>query len=273
MEKSRVKIIVAAHKKYRMPCDPMYLPLFVGAEGKTDHEGNALDIGFAKDNTGDHISELNPSFCELTGLYWAWKNLDADYIGLVHYRRHFCLHKTKDPFDGVLSYTQLEPYLGRIKVFVPNKRRYYIETLYSHYAHTHYASQLDETGKIIAEKYPQYSENCKRVIRQRSGYMFNMMIMEKGFLNEYCEWLFDILFELKKRVDVADLSEFQGRFFGRVSEIIFNGWLDHQVSSGRIQKDEILEIPCIHMEKISWIKKGTAFLKAKFAGIKYEHGF
>ena len=34
--KPQAKIIVAAHKPYPMPCDPLYLPLFVGAEGRTD---------------------------------------------------------------------------------------------------------------------------------------------------------------------------------------------------------------------------------------------
>ena len=88
-DKVDIKVIIATHKKYRMPEDKLYLPLHVGAEGKTDEEGNPLDLGYQKDNTGENISELNPSFCELTGLYWAWKNLDADYVGLAHYRRHF----------------------------------------------------------------------------------------------------------------------------------------------------------------------------------------
>ena len=74
-----------------MPNDDMYIPLHVGAEGKKDKQGNPLDLGYQKDNTGENISELNASYCELTGLYWAWKNLDADFIGLSHYRRHFSL--------------------------------------------------------------------------------------------------------------------------------------------------------------------------------------
>lgn len=78
-----IKLIVAAHKAYRMPRDPMYLPLHVGKAGKD------LDLGFQGDNTGDNISEKNATFCELTGIYWAWKNLSADYVGLCHYRRHF----------------------------------------------------------------------------------------------------------------------------------------------------------------------------------------
>ena len=89
MENKTVKIVVATHKKYKMPKDEMYLPLHVGAAGKVDACGNPLDLGYQKDNTGDNISGKNASFCELTGLYWAWKNLDADYIGLAHYRRHF----------------------------------------------------------------------------------------------------------------------------------------------------------------------------------------
>ena len=51
-----VKIIVAAHKAFRMPEDDMYIPLHVGAEGKKDDNGQPLDIGFVKDNTGDNIS-------------------------------------------------------------------------------------------------------------------------------------------------------------------------------------------------------------------------
>ena len=72
-----------------MPQDDMYLPIHVGAEGKT------LDLGYQKDNVGENISKKNANYCELTGLYWVWKNLDADFIGLAHYRRHFCLNKIK----------------------------------------------------------------------------------------------------------------------------------------------------------------------------------
>ena len=67
-----IKVIVAVHKPYWMPIDGCYLPLHVGKEGKND-------IGFVGDNTGDNISSKNANYCELTGLYWAWKNLQADY--------------------------------------------------------------------------------------------------------------------------------------------------------------------------------------------------
>lgn len=100
-----------------------------------------------------------------------------------------------------------------------------------------------------------------------------MMIMEKELVDQYCSWLFDILFELGKRIDMPELSAFQGRYYGRVSEIIFNVWLTFQMDSGNIKKSEVKEISCIHMEKINWWKKGMAFLKAKFLGKKYEGSF
>lgn len=267
-------VIVAAHKKYRMPTDELYLPLHVGAEGKYDSDGKPLDLGYVKDNTGDNISSLNPSFCELTGLYWAWKNLSNKYIGLAHYRRHFVkTKKGKNPFDSILTYGELNEFLDNKKVIVPKRRKYYIETLYSHYAHTHYKSHLDVTRIIMKEKYTDFLNSYDKVLKQRSGYMFNMMIMERNLLDEYCDWLFDILFDLDSRVDSRDYSAFQARYLGRVSEILLNVWIEKKLGYCEIEKNEILELPYIGTEKTNWLTKGKAFLKAKFFGRKYEGSF
>lgn len=265
-EKENVTIIVATHKMYRMPKDSLYLPLQVGAAG------SALDLGFQRDDCGDNISLRNPGFCELTGLYWAWKNLDADYIGLVHYRRYFGV-KRKNSFEGILTFDQLKKMLDKYQLFVPKKRNYYIETLYSHYAHTHYAKHLDMVRDILKQKYPEYLDSYDTVISRRSGYMFNMCIMKQNLLNDYCEWLFDILFSLEEELDDSDLSAFQSRLYGRVSEIIFNVWLEQKLREGIISKATIKELPYIYMEKIDWIKKISSFLKAKYAGKKYEKSF
>ena len=105
--------------------------------------------------------------------------------------------------------------------------------------------------------------------------MFNMMIMERGLVDEYCRWLFDILFELEKRVkagmvEMPPLSSFQARFYGRISEIIFNVWLDDCLRTGKLSKKDIYEIPCRFMEKENWFRKVWGFLKAKFFGVRYE---
>lgn len=263
------KIIIASHKICKVPSDALYLPLLVGSALQKEQN---IPKNWKKDNTGDNISTLNPYFCELTGLFWAWKNLNFDYIGLVHYRRFFSFKKNKkDYLNSVLAKVDLDQYLGKIKVFVPNKRRYFIETLYNQYSHNHYHSHLDVTRTIISDKYPEYLSNFDEVMNRRWGYMFNMMIMDKSLLNNYCNWLFDILFELQNRISPDGLSPFQARFYGRVSERIFNVWLKHQLDTGKLDKSQIKEIPCVHIEKVKWINKISVFLKAKFLGIKPKH--
>ena len=219
-----IKIIVAAHKKYSMPADRCYLPLHVGKKEKAD-------LGYQGDDVGDNISEKNPYYCELTGLYWAWKNLDADYIGLAHYRRHFAnrirkmMFWKKDPFDAVLTEKEIRKLLKKSDIILPAKRHYYIENLYSHYAHTHYEEHLILTRKIIEQRTPEYLSAYDKVMKQTSGHMFNMFIMSKEKCNAYCSWLFPILEELEQQVDYTHYDPFQQRLFGRVSELLLNVWI------------------------------------------------
>ncbi len=257
----KIKVVIATHKKYDMPSDKMYLPLQVGAEGKND-------LGYEKDNTKDNISLKNPYFCELTGLYWAWKNLKEDYIGLAHYRRHFASKKInkKDLFNSVLTKEEASKLLNNTDIIVPKKRNYYIENLYSHYEHTMYIEPLDITGQILQERYPEYMLEFDKLKTRRSAHMFNMFIMKKDKLDEYCTWLFDILFELEKRVDNSKYDSFHARFYGRVSELLLDVWLNTKGYSYK-------EVKVISMEKVNWWKKGTSFLEAKLLGKKYGKSF
>ena len=159
------------------------------------------------------------------------------------------------------------------QIFVPKKRKYYIETLYSHYAHTHYAEQLDLTKEILKEKYPEYVNTFDAVVNRTYGYMFNMCIMSRQLMNEYCTWLFDILFTLKQKIGEDNLSSFQSRFYGRVSEIIFNVWLEQQVRDKKVEKDQIKELSYLYTEKINWKRKIVSFIEAKFIEKKYEESF
>ncbi len=276
-DKKTATIVVATHKPYRMPADPIYQPLFVGACARRDEADELEDLGYAVDDSGENISAKNPRYSELTAMYWAWKNVDSDYIGLAHYRRHFAgRHYRKifgDPFSKVLSGKELRFLMGKARIIVPVQQNYYIETLYSHYEHTHYIDQLDETRAIIAQRCPEYLDSYDRIVQQTHGCMFNMMIAERELFGEYCEWLFGILEELEERIDESSLNAFEARFYGRVSEIIFNVWLDRQFESGRLQRSDVREIPYIYMERINWIKKGGSFLQAKFFHKKYGRSF
>ena len=268
MSEKSIKIIVATHKEYFMPSDEIYLPVHVGSAGKES-------IGYQRDDSGENISEKNPYFCELTGLYWAWKNLQADFVGLIHYRRFFStkgiLARKNTPLDELyLSKQEAQNLLENYDIIVPKKRKYYIETLYSHYANTMHGEHLDETRKIISEICSEYVDSFDSAMKDRSGYMFNMFVMPKDLMSKYCSWLFGILFELEKRISADKYSSFHARFYGRVSEILFNVWLRQYQKEKSLK---IKELPFIYGEKINWFKKGSAFLMAKFFGKKYEKSF
>lgn len=260
-----VKIIVATHKKYQMPKEEIYIPVHVGAEGKEKLE-------YVPDNKGENISSKNPYYCELTGLYWAWKNLKADYIGLVHYRRYFTqksitLTKSEnDRFKIVLNQEEIDDILNKTDIILPKKRKYYIETLYSHYKHTLHVETLEETRKIIEEKYPKYLEQFDKLHKRTYAHMFNMFIMKKDILDKYCEWLFDILFELEKRLPPTKYDSFHSRYIGRIAELLLDVWIDEN-------KLEYKEVKIMNIQRVNWIKKGYAFLSAKFLGKKYDKSF
>ena len=77
INKSDLKIIIATHKRYQMPSDEIYLPVHVGRALNSVWIGTPL-MEYIGDNTGDNISSKNRNYCELTALYWAWKNLDYE---------------------------------------------------------------------------------------------------------------------------------------------------------------------------------------------------
>lgn len=250
-----IRVITAAHKPYWIPKDPMYLPLHVG---RACHP--PFDI--AGDDTGDNISEKNANYCELTGLYWAWKNLDASYLGLDHYRRHFTLHRFSKQKQDVLSEAEAREIFKTTDVILPKKRHYIIETNYSQYAHAHHAADLDVTRDILTEKYPEYVKTFDCVMRRRSGHRFNMFIMKRELADQYCTWLFSVLFELESRLDIRDYTDNDKRVFGFVGERLLDVWL---IKNNIDYKD----VPYIFMEKQNWFKKIIMFIGRKI-GIRKD---
>lgn len=237
-----------------MPEDDVYLPIHVGRAGKAD-------LGYVGDNTGDNISSKNTNYCELTGLYWAWKNLKCDYIGLCHYRRYFAHTVSGSDMEkkklAILQRTDYEKLLKQYDVILPKQRNYFIETVRSQYEHAHNKNDLALTEQIVAELYPEYSEAFCKVMRRTKLHIFNMFVMKKEKFDEYCQWLFTILFELEKRIDISSYSQYEARVFGFISERLFNVWLEKQALNTR-------EIDIVFLEKIDWIDKGMKFLRRKF---------
>ena len=252
-----IKIIVATHKPYKMPADEVYLPVHVGRNISNNWQGTELE-NYAGDNTGDNISSKNRNYCELTALYWAWKNLDYEYLGLAHYRRHF-KGGSGDKWKSILSKSDAEKLLDKYNVILPKKRDYFIESTYDQYVHAHNRQDLDKTLEIIKEFYPEYIPAWDRVMKSTRGHRFNMFIMKKEILDSYLQWLFDILFKLEEVLDISGYSANDRRVFGFVSERLLDVWLITNNIS-------YTELPVINMESQNWPKKIFNFLKRKFVG-------
>lgn len=256
-----LKILVATHKKYQMPKDSIYLPIHAGKELSKE------ELPYTGDNTGKHISAKNPNYCELTALYWAWKNLDADFIGLVHYRRHFTVHKPfllyKDKYSYILNKTDAESLLQDTSVVLPKKRNYFIETNYSQFIHSHPKESLSVTKDVLAELFPAYLPAFHQVMKSTKGHRFNMFIMKRNTFDDYCHWLFSILFELEQRLDISGYDAYNKRIFGFISERL----LDVYLVANNIP---FKETGVIFMENEHWPRKIVTFLKKKLMNLTFH---
>lgn len=244
----QIKIMVVCHKPYPLPEDGCYLPVEVGA---ALHDKPIP--GFTRDDAGDNISAKNAHYCELTALYWAWKNLDADYIGLVHYRRYFAGPGVPRRIAGEAAFAKA---LEKAPVILPAKRRYWIETIYSQYIHAHHEQDLTVTRAVIAARCPNYLPAYDRKMQMRSGHAFNMLVMRRDLLNAYCEWLFPVLFEIEKRLDTTGYDAYDARVFGFLAERLLDVWIwtNHVPYT---------EMPVTNTESQHWLRKGTTFLLRK----------
>jgi len=248
-----IKILVATHKKYIFPDSNIYMPIQVGKILNQD------DFGYFSDDDGYSISNKNRSYSELTALYWAWKNdyfEKSDLCGLVHYRRYFSGTETFGKFK-ILGNYDIEKLMAEYDMVVPVKRKYYIETIRNHYGHAHYKKDLDILEEVIKELSSEYSDDFDTVMNDRSLFLYNMFVMKTGYFNDYCKWLFSILFEVEKRVDISSYDAYQSRVFGFLAERLFNIWVLHH-------KLKIKEVKVVNIEGENLILKAINMLKRKY---------
>ena len=247
-----IKILVATHKKYWMPSDDVYLPIHVGREGKEY-------LGYIGDNTGKNISGKNANYCELTGLYWAWKNLECDYIGLCHYRRYFSIKNFTGDFLIYKNFSDIKKFilkedsyvslLEKYDVILPKKTYLDGYTTYEYYKIHHNIEDLNECEKIINNIYPEYIKAFKKVMMDKEIYLCNMFVMNTKIFNDYMKWVFTILFKLEKRIDISNYDNYQARVFGFLSERLFNVYIENKKNNLNIH-----EIPIIFAREVSYIK-------------------
>lgn len=207
-----VKIYTMTHKEFETPPDQMYAPLQVGS-------AKARPLGYLRDDSGEHISELNCYYSELTGLYWVWKNVrKIDYVGTCHYRRYLlnrqgCLFTEKE-YETLLQKHDL----------ITTKRVELNNSYHYGFAANHNVKILDETGVVIKEKYPDYYDTFTALVNGKETYFGNMMVCSKSLFDEYASWLFTIFFEVEKRVDLTAEDDYHRRVFGFISEFLLYVW-------------------------------------------------
>ena len=210
-----VKVFTITHKSFAVPSDPVYIPLQVG-------RALSEDLGYIGDHTGDHISEKNKSYCELTGMYWIWKNIrTSDYVGICHYRRY-----PVNDNDVIMNEVEYEAILKEYDLITTKKLTLNF-SYYDGYAANHYRKDLDMTLDVIREKYPEYYDLVLERVHQNHTYFGNIIITNKELFDRYSAWLFTILFEIEHRIDLTDYDDYHKRVFGFISEFLLMIWIEH----------------------------------------------
>lgn len=255
-------IYVVQHKQSKNLTDDCFVPIWVGAKGKDLSRENFHGV---TDDTGDNISHKNDSYCELTAMYWVWKNAPkTDYVGFMHYRRHLDftgLTVDEESKWGVVEYDTIDANyelknglnMGSISqklnvfdMILPRKwdvTKSGSKNTYDHYRRgpDHIPADYDKVLSVLVKKYPAYKKHMVSFNVSTEAYFTNMFVMKWEIFDEYCQWLFDVLFTLEGELDISSYSVAQRRVFGFLSEWLFNIWVSKFVS----EHDDVLvlEVP------------------------------
>lgn len=236
---SPIALYIVTHDAFPANMPPCGIPIQAGAVISPKRVCSLCD------NTGDNISAKNREYCELTVLYWIWKNDTHPIVGLNHYRRLFKVNADKIP--GILTGYDL---------IVP-KAYFFRYSLEKEYSLLHYKKDLDVLLKILHEKHPDWDKTVTSVFCNNQLIPYNMFIARKELINDYCEWLFPILFDLETRLNLSDYSDYQKRVFGFLAERLFTLYV--RVLNLKTYSCDV-EIP----EKSNLLKKAKFYIGQNF---------
>ena len=207
-------LYIATHKAFTPPDLPGYVPLQVGA---ALHD----TLPYTGDHTGDHISHKNPHYCELTGLYWIWKNAHDPYKGLVHYRRYFT-HRGR-----LLLPEDITRLLANHDVILP-RVEYLRETAEEEFClHSGHARDLALLRQAVEAVDPSVLPTYDQVMSNNRLHLYNMLVAPRPVFDQYCAWLFAVLSHMEPRVDMTGYTPYQQRLYGFLGERLTNVWFAH----------------------------------------------
>lgn len=247
-----IKILVACHKPSVLPKNSLFLPVQVGSEIAAKQLEN-----MEHDNNGENISSKNPAYCELTAQYWGWKNVQADYYGLCHYRRFLCFANVDMPKNvrnqyeaGAIDSFNLKKFgledetemrtvieandvvVGQLqevsKLYTPHGNQ---NTALKHWiAHDRALINIKDLEKmldLLDGISPAVGKSTREYLNGGKFLGFNCFVMKKALFDEMCAIEFKVLEELEKYVDLSTYNQQLARIFGFMGEIISSGYVYH----------------------------------------------
>lgn len=215
---NKITIFVVTHKDVNLKkLSSIYKPIKVG---KNQDNFKPNWIG---DNTGDNISNKNKNYCELTAIYWAWKNFyNSKYIGICHYRRFF----VKVPSFRLLSKKYILKNLNNYDVILPTPYRFK-DNIWNHFKNSKSGREKDliSLRNLIKDEYSKYLYEFDNLMNGNSMSGCNMFITSKEIYDNYCEWLFKLMKKYEKKVDMDGYTSEEQRIYGYMAEFLLEVWI------------------------------------------------
>lgn len=205
------------HKLFQPIGNQGYVPIGVG-------HGT---LPYIRDHTGNNIAKYNSLINECTALYWIWQNGIGEYIGLNHYRRVFESEINIGwPLQDVEAFILLHKYdviVARAVAF----QGYSVAAMLSvEICKEAFEASWKELNLIFETKSVDEKLAFQKVMEESIIFPCNMFITKRTRMNEYCEWLFPILFQLIDRVEVKEeWDTYSKRVIGFWAERLFTVWL------------------------------------------------
>lgn len=218
--------LVVAHKPFDIQSDDQaYIGIAVGNEKETV-------ISKWRDDIGENISEKNYCFCELTALYWFWKNemKNYDVVALCHYRRYFSSNYINMLLRRSIRSKDVEKLLSNDNTIILPIPFYWNTTVEKMYYEVGDGKEKDLLllKNVVSQLYPDYISSLNLVLKNKSASYCNMFIMKSSMADEYCNWLFNILLEMEKHLDMSEYTTQERRVYGYLGEILLNVWVKNK---------------------------------------------
>lgn len=236
-------------------------PLFYHVTAGSVFQKQPLEEGMLTDDTGEHISGKNKSYCELTTQYWAWKNIKADYYGFCHYRRYFSFAPQELPEAdcGCLVFSYLDAdtvkklHLSEEAVKDCVKQYDFLiakgipavafqaKNVLQHYQNAKelHSKDIELMLAIIRENYPQMENAAITYLNGKRFYPCNMFIMKRELFDAYCTMLFTVLQDFEKRSDMSRYSREGYRTPGHLGERFLGIFYTYLSKQGKYRLGEL----------------------------------